>query len=99
MQFKKKKKGKTLKRQLIYSLNGDNSELGSTQKPTNAWKNSISSCNWAVFTISRRYRRDSAGAWRSIRDKMLWHCVRRNSAGGPRMPTRAMEDGHDADII
>lgn len=68
-------------------LRGDNKELGSTQKPTKAWKNSISSCKAAVFTISRRYRRDSWGTIRDIRDRIVLHCVLKNSAGGPRIPS------------
>lgn len=69
-----------------YLLNGDSSELGSTQNPTNAWKNSTSSCNGVVLTITRRYALDKEQSCRRRRDRIEWHCVRRNSAGGPRMP-------------
>lgn len=69
-----------------YSLKGDSKELGSTQNPINAWKNSINSCNCVDLTIFLKYVFENEDAWRKSLDKIEWHCVLRNSAGGPRIP-------------
>lgn len=70
----------------IYSLNGDSNELGSIQNPTNAWKNSINSWSCVCLTIRLKYDFENEDACLNILDKIEWHCVRKNSAGGPRIP-------------
>lgn len=69
-----------------YLLNGESNELGSIQNPTNAWKKSISSSNGVARTILRRYDLDIELNCRSNLDRIEWHCVRKNSAGGPLIP-------------
>lgn len=40
---------------IVYLLNGDKSELGSTQKAVKEWKKSTNSCSNEVFTMCFRY--------------------------------------------
>lgn len=73
---------------LIYSLSGDNNELGSTQYPTYAWKKSKISVSGCSRIIVRKNREN----WRELARcnfvRIVWPWERQISAWDPRTPSK-----------
>lgn len=74
----------------IYSLSGDNNELGSTQNPTNAWKNSRTSGIGCSRTIDLRKRENCLELALCNLARIVWPWVRQKSACCPRIPSEQL---------
>lgn len=74
----------------IYSLSGDNNELGSTQNPTNAWKNSRTSGIGCSRTIDLRNRENCFELARCNFTRMVCAWDRQKSACCPRIPSEQL---------